>query len=399
MFRSLTRRLALATAAALLPAPLVAAAPDGGAPEPERTVLAPLFHSADPIPGQYLVTLDAGFDPARIARGVGAEPSFVYQAAVLGFAAPLTDAQVTAVRRAPGVAAVEQDARVQLNDPLPLPRPAAPAAPWGLDRIDQRELPLDGGYSVGSDGSGVTAYVMDTGIDYDHSEFGGRAEAGFDAVGDGRDGADCNGHGTHVAGTVGGGTYGVARNVSLVSVRVLNCEGLGSTGGIIAGLDWTARNAEKPAVLNASLGGGYSYATNAAVDNLARAGVLPVVAAGNSDRNACSVSPAGADSAVTVGATRRDDDEAQFSNHGSCVDLYAPGVDIVSAQLGGGSVALNGTSMAAPHVAGVAALHQQESGGTSAAALARLLTRTATPDQVGNIGPGSPNRLLFTGSL
>ncbi|MBW1597142.1 S8 family peptidase [Streptomyces sp. JJ38] len=399
MSRSLTHRLALLTAAALLPAPLAFAAGTADeAPEPNAGTLAPLHRSPDAIPGRYLVTLDTGFDPKAIADGLGADPDFVYRSAMLGFAASLTEEQVAAVRALPGVAAVEQDAVVRA-DALPSAAPAAPLASWGLDRIDQRELPLDSDFTTRNDGSGVTVFILDTGIDYRHQEFGGRAVPGFDAVGDGRDGADCAGHGTHVAGTVAGSTFGVAPAAKLVSVRVLDCEGKGSMGGIVAGLDWTARNAEGPAVLNGSLGGSYSFATNMATENLAASGVLPVVAAGNADEDACRVSPASARSAVTVGATRRDDAEASFSNHGRCLDLYAPGQAIVSARLGGGSVALNGTSMASPHVAGVAALAKDEYGDVSSAALARWLADTASKDKVRSIDPGSPNRLLYTGGL
>ncbi|MGD9482393.1 S8 family peptidase [Streptomyces sp. TRM70308] len=420
MLRSFARRLGLFTAAVLLPTPLAFAAPPGDAvPEPGRTVLAPLYQAADPIPGQYLVTLDEGVDPARTAEDIGIEPRHVYQSAMRGFAATLTDGQLSTVRRVPGVATVEQDAVVKaVRAPRPVPPVAphavaedalggsapdgsalAPAASWGLDRIDQRDLPLDGDFTVENTGAGVTAYIMDTGIDYDHAEFGGRAVPGFDAVGDGRNGADCNGHGTHVAGTVGGETYGVAREVQLVSVRVLNCEGSGSTSDIIAGFDWVAANADQPAVLNASLGGSYSYATNAAADSLARSGVLPVVAAGNEAQNACNVSPASARLAFTVGATNRRDAEADFSNYGPCLDLYAPGVDIVSAQLGGGSTTKSGTSMAAPHAAGVAALYLDQNGQTPPRALASWLNRTASMDKVRDIGPGSPNRLLYTDGL
>ncbi|MBW1603040.1 S8 family peptidase [Streptomyces sp. JJ66] len=439
MFRSLARRLGLLTAAALLPAPLAfAASPGDAVPEPGRTVLAPLYRAADPIPGQYLITLDQGSQPAKLAKDLGIDPHYVYESAVLGFAATLTDRQLAIVRRVPGVAAVEQDAVARATRaPSAVPRAAprtrgtaphdtqpvtsysvppvtphpiitealAPAASWGLDRIDQRELPLDDEFTVEHTGAGVTAYVMDTGIDYQHTEFGGRAAPGFDSVRDGRGGADCHGHGTHVAGTIGGTTYGVAREVKLVSVRVLNCQGRGSTSGIIAGFDWVAKdaanatNAARPAVLNASLGSSYSYATNAAAASLANSGVLPVVAAGNENQNACNVSPASAPQALTVGATNRQDQEAPFSNHGPCLDLYAPGTDIVSARLNGGSVALSGTSMASPHAAGVAALYLDQNGRTSSSDLAAWITSTASTDQVGNIGPGSPNRLLYTGGL
>ncbi|MFF3806763.1 S8 family peptidase [Streptomyces sp. NPDC002032] len=218
----------------------------------------------------------------------------------------------------------------------------------GAGPIDQRFLPLDNNFSAHGSGQGVTAYIVDTGIDFTHSEFGGRAVRGFDAIGDGRSGADCNGHGTHVAGTVGGTTYGVARKASLVSVRVLGCDGRGAWSGIIAGFDWVARNAHQPAVLNASPGGDRLESVDAAATAVSDRGVLPVIAAGNDNRDACRVSPASAARVVTVGATNRFDEETDFSNWGECLDLYAPGQDITSARLGGGSTVLSGTSIPAP---------------------------------------------------
>lgn len=205
-------------------------------------------------------------------------------------------------------------------------------------------------------GRGVTAYILDTGIETGHAEFEGRATAGFDAVGDGRGGQDCHFHGTHVAGTVGGKTYGVARDVSLVAVRVLDCTGDGTTAQTLAGLDWIAAHARHPAVLNASVGDPVSPALDAATNAVSDAGVLPVVSAGNDATDACTASPARARKALTVGATDRQDRQAGFSNYGPCLSLYAPGVNIVSARLGGGSRSLSGTSMASPHVAGAAAL-------------------------------------------
>lgn len=306
------------------------------------------------MPGTYIVTLVQGVDAAKLAQRLKLKPTFVYGKAINGFAAPLDTLQLDIVRANPGVKAVEQDVKVMAPPrPVTVPGTRAPSKSWGLDRIDQREWDKangqgDGQFTPQGNGAGVTAYILDTGIDYAHDEFGGRATFGFDAVADGRQGKDCNGHGTHVAGTVAGKTYGVARKADLVSVRVLDCEGRGSYSGMIAGFDWVLKNARQPAVLNGSLGGDRSVTLNNAATALSDAGVLPVVAAGNDSKDACQVSPASADRVYTVGASNRWDEETSFSNYGTCLEIYAPGEDIVSAKLGGGAVSLNGTSMASP---------------------------------------------------
>ncbi|MFJ9140332.1 S8 family peptidase [Streptomyces griseus] len=389
-----------ATAALLLVAPLIAVPTTASADTGPEGVL--VEQSTRAVPGQYIVTLEPELSPETVLREFGLSPLFRYGNVLHGFAATLTATELEAVRTVPGVLAVEENAEVAVEAPRAGGLFRAPAAGWGTDRIDQRALPLDDTFTTTATGKGVKAYVVDTGIDAAHSEFGGRVVNGFDAIGDGRGGMDCNGHGTHVAGTVGGATSGVAQDVSLVNVRVLNCEGRGTWAGILAGFDWVAKDAARgtaPAVLNASLGGARSSAVDAAVESVADAGVLPVVAAGNDDRDACDVSPAAADGVVTVGASDRQDRETSFSNWGSCLELYAPGADIVSARLGGGTVALNGTSMASPHVAGVAALYKQENPSASPAAVARWLTDTATPDALSGLGQGSPDRLLYTGGL
>ncbi|MFB7345384.1 S8 family peptidase [Streptomyces hydrogenans] len=386
----------LAVAAVLAATPALAARPAATA-EPTP---APLHTAgADALPGKYIVTLKKGVDASGVTRKLRLKPSHVYGAALNGFAAPLNGLQLDALRATPGVASVEEDATV---DALPVPSgPAgrAPSGVWGLDRIDQRDLPLDNDFTVRGSGAGVTAYIVDTGIDYQHAEFGGRAVFGFDAMDDGHAGQDCNGHGTHVAGTVGGRTYGVATKVALVGVRVLGCDSRGSWSGIIAGLDWVAKNAKQPAVLNASLGGGRSQAVNDAATNLSLAGVLPVIAAGNEKRDACQVSPASANRVLTVAAGDRYDRETDFSNYGSCVHLYAPGQDILSARLGGGSVAQNGTSMAAPHVAGAAALYKQAHPSALPEEIYSALLANSTKDHLSFLSSGSPNRLLNTGGL
>jgi subtilisin family serine protease len=409
------------TAAALLLTPL-AAVPGASAATPSpRTETAPLYRSDRAVPGQYIITLDKTLDPAQFAGKVGVAPLFSYGKVLRGFASVLSAAQLDMVRKTAGVAAVEENATITASDltasdlagaaagttTVPGTTTAhrtqgglgrAVAASWGLDRIDQHNLPLDQQFTTVGTGRGATAYIVDTGIDFQHSEFGGRAVPGYDAIGDGRNGQDCQGHGTHVAGTVGGATFGVARQARLVSVRVLNCSGQGTLAGVISGLDWVAANAQQPAVANASLGGSYSPALNQAADALSDAGVLPVVAAGNETQDACLVSPASADRVLTVGATDMTDHETDFSNYGRCVSLFAPGKAIVSAKLGGGSVALDGTSMASPHAAGVALLYKAANPGADAETVSTWVDNNATKDVL-TVTADSPNRLLYTDGL
>ncbi|MFD9066166.1 S8 family peptidase [Kitasatospora purpeofusca] len=373
----------------LLVVPLIGGAGDAGA----------ATRSAAVMPNEYIVRVKPAFSPEAVLRELGVRPRFTYGTALRGFAAPLTPLQLRTARSLPAVEAIEENARIGIDTaPAPSgPRVTTEAASWGLDRIDQRHLPLDGQFTVDGTGAGVTAYIVDTGIETGHEEFEGRATAGFDAVGDGRDGQDCHSHGTHVAGTVGGRTFGVARSVSLVAVRVLDCQGQGDTAASLAGLDWVAAHAQRPAVLNASLGGPVSEALDAAVDAVAERGVLPVVSAGNDAEDACGASPARAPKALAVGAVNKQDRQASFSNYGRCLGLYAPGVAIVSARLGGGSSTLNGTSMAAPHVAGVAALvEQRDPRATSEEVRARLVA-DSTPGVLTRLGPDSPDRLLHAG--
>ena len=316
----------------------------------------------DAVPGEWIVVFNRDVpDAPGLARQLvashGGALRFTYQYALKGFAASLPDAAVTALRRNPNVAYIEQDQMMQASV-------TQPNATWGLDRIDQHALPLSGTYSYDVTGAGVTAYIIDTGISAGHPEFGGRASIGADYLGDGQNGVDCNGHGTHVAGTIGSATYGVAKAVNLVAVRVLDCSGSGSTSGVIAGIDWVTAHAHKPAVANMSLGGGASTALDNAVRNSISAGVPYAVAAGNGDwlgraQNACNYSPARVAEAMTIGATNSSDAKASWSNYGSCVDWFAPGVGITSTWLNGGTNTISGTSMATPHTTGVAALYLQ----------------------------------------
>ncbi|MER6202944.1 S8 family serine peptidase [Streptomyces sp. NPDC001586] len=366
---------------------------------PEPTP-APLISAANAIPESYILTLDKSVSPATVAEALGVKAKFTYRSALHGFSATLTEKQLKLARHTRGVLSVAQDGLVT-GPPVPASgaMTKAPSNSWGLDRIDQRELPLDLQFSPNTSGQGATAYILDSGIEFAHTEFGGRAVPGFDAIGDGLNGGDCHGHGTHVAATVGGETFGVAHKVRLVSVRVLGCDNRGAWSGIIAGLDWVASHARQPAVLNASLGGDRFEPVNTATAALFDRGVLPIVAAGNDNRDARLVSPASTRKAVTVGATNRDDQETDFSNWGELLDLYAPGQDIISARRTGGSVSMSGTSMAAPHVTGVAALYKAAHPNARPAEVANFLKNEATEDVVQNLSDNSPDKLLFTNGL
>ncbi len=315
---------------------------------------------------------------------------YTYRSALSGFAATMSERQAEQIAAEPEVDFVEQDRFVKASaEQVPTPS-------WGLDRIDAANLPLNSRYGYPDDGgSKVHAYVIDTGIRTSHVDFGGRATSGFDAI-DGGTADDCNGHGTHVAGTIGGASYGVAKSVRLVAVRVLDCNGDGTNAGVIAGVDWVTANAVKPAVANMSLGGGASAAVDSAVKRSIGASITYAVAAGNDDGNACGKSPARVPEAITVGATARNDRRAGFSNVGSCVDIFAPGVDITSAWSTSNTATntIDGTSMASPHVAGVAALTLQVNPWLIPAQVSGHLKAVATPGKVGDAGSGSPNLLL-----
>lgn len=352
------------------------------------------------VPGRYIVTLRNLPGPLddtvrNLVGSLGGQLHFIYGTVFQGFTATLPDVAVPILRLNPLVAAIEPDRTVSVVQAA-----GTQANPtYGLDRINQRKLPLDASYSYTTTASNVTAYVIDTGILATHQDFGGRVKGpGFTAINDGRGSSDCNGHGTHVAGTVGGTTYGVAKGVNLVAVRVLGCDGSGTNSGVIAGVDWVAANAAPGSVANMSLGGGASSAVDTAVTNAVNRGVVMVVAAGNDNSNACNFSPARAAAAITVGATTNTDARANYSNFGSCVDVFAPGSNIPSAWYTSNTATntISGTSMASPHVAGIAALIRAAQPTLTPAEVATVLKRSATANVVTSAGTGSPNLLAYS---
>jgi subtilisin family serine protease len=387
--------------AAVAQATLVLAAPVAYAQGNGIAATHPFGHSR-PIAGQYVIVFkDTVGNPAAEAenmmKGRGGKVLRTFSKAVKGFSASLPDAAVQALRNNPNVRFVEQDQTVTLSATS-----LENNATWGLDRIDQADRPLDLLYHYSGTGAGVTAFIVDTGIRADHTEFTGRVLPGADFVGDGNGTNDCNGHGTHVSGTVGGTTWGVAKGVKLVPVRVLDCAGSGSWSSVIAGIDYVASSTQRPAVANLSLGGAASAAVDAAVAGAVSKGVTVVVAAGNDNIDACTVSPAREATAITVGATTNTDTRAFYSNTGTCVDLFAPGHSITSAWNTSptASNTIGGTSMASPHVAGVAALVLEGTPTASPAAVASWIVSNATPNRMtaSAMGAGSPNLLLYVGS-
>ena len=342
------------------------------------------------VDGSYIVVVKEGADPRSVAAVAGVNPHFVYTAALNGFAGDLNAGQLNALSHNPNVDYIEQDQVFTATT-------TQSGATWGIDRIDQRNRPLSGTYTYTTTASNVRAYIIDTGIQANHPQFGSRAQAVYDYAGG--SGADCNGHGTHVAGIVGAQTYGVAKGVYLRGVRVLDCNGSGSTSAVVAGIDWVRANAVKPAVANMSLGGGFSSSLNTAATNLANSGVFLAVAAGNENQDACNVSPASASGTLTVAASTSTDARASYSNYGSCVDLYAPGSSITSTWINSGTNTISGTSMATPHVVGVAALYKGTYGDAASSTVNSWIINNATTGVItGNVG-STPNRLLYKSTL
>ncbi|HEU4881679.1 MAG TPA: S8 family serine peptidase [Longimicrobium sp.] len=375
--------LALAALAACADQP----SPVAGAPADA----APLLSAAPGrgIAGEYVVVLKEGADPAAVAAVAGVQPGQAWTAALTGFAARLSPGQVTALRHHPDVAYLEQN---QVSEAQSVQTPA----PWGLDRIDQHTLPLNNQYVFNTLAANVVAYIIDTGILSTHPEFGGRASNVYDAFGG--TGMDCNGHGTGVAGVVGAKTYGVAKGIKLLGLRVLDCSGVGTTAGIIGGVNWVAANHAPFSVANISLGGALSTALNTAVANLYASGVFVAAAAGNGNTSACNSSPGSVASITTVTASDQLDQHVPGSNFGSCVDLYAPGRNIPTVGLTTTPILMSGTSIASPHVAGAAALVFATFGGTASTVQSWILTN-ATPGVIIGAPPGTPNKLLFKAAL
>ena len=351
------------------------------------------------IKNQYIVILNKDVGSSNefaqgIAKQHGGKVLQTYDTVLKGFAIYLPNvadpAFVEAMKKNPKVVSVENDTIMKI-DATTQSNPD-----WGLDRIDQRNLPLDSAYSYLQTGSGTTAYIVDTGILSTHQQFSGRVLSGYTAISDGNGTSDCHGHGTHVAGTVGGSTYGVAKNVSLVPIRILGCDGSGASSNVIAGLDWILKNGKKPAVVNMSLGGDANTSLDSAVENLFNNGYVIVVAAGNSNTDACSTSPARVSKAITVAATDSTDARASYSNYGSCVDIFAPGSQINSSWIGSNTATkvLNGTSMATPHVVGVVAEMLQSTPTATPQTISNNLLNQASNNVVKNPS-GSPNRLLY----
>lgn len=327
-----------------------------------------------------------------LADRYGAQVARTYTSALQGFSITASEAEAERLAADADVDYVVQNHRVHTMDTQQSP------PSWGLDRVDQRDLPLDDAYTYNTKASNVTAYIIDTGVLTEHSTFGGRASGGKDFVDNDNDATDENGHGTHVAGTVGGEEYGLAKGVQIVPVRVLNANGSGTTAQVVAGIDWVAANASGPSVANMSLGGGPDDALDDAVRGAIEKGVTFGVAAGNSADDASGYSPARVSEAITVAASDKRDAQAGFSNYGSVVDLYAPGVNITSAWNDGGENTISGTSMATPHVVGAAALYLADHPDATPAQVAEALTSTATPDKITNPTGSTPNKLLYTGS-
>ncbi|CCH31454.1 S8 family peptidase [Actinosynnema sp. NPDC047251] len=351
--------------------------------------------TATPIPGSYIVTLNRQSRSATAAAAAaGVTPTRVYDSAFTGFAATLTPNQLRKLSRDPAVRLIEQDLLV--TDALDTTQPSPPS--WGIDRVDQKNLPLSASYTYTATGAGVHAYIIDTGITPSHPDYGGRATFDHNAID--TNNTDCQGHGTHVAGTIGSQTYGVAKGVRLHGVKMMNCAGSTTTSAAIGAVDWVTRNAQKPAVANTSWNYPATASLETAIRNMIASGVFLATSAGNTGGNSCDRLPRKVETASVVASTERTDARSSFSSTGSCVDLYAPGSAIISTLRTGATGSMSGTSMATPHVAGVAALYKSRYGDQPSATVHNWLTTNATPNVVsGGTTGGTVNRLLFTAGL
>jgi serine protease len=324
---------------------------------------------------------------SSVSQSLNAKASRKFSSAIKGAVFTMDAKTAKKMAQNPLVDFIEPDERVTISATQYSPT-------WGLDRVDQTSGSIDNQYVYDTTASNVNVYVIDTGVN-NHSDFGGRVYSGYDFVDNDSNSSDCQGHGTHVAGTIASSTYGVAKGAKVYGVRVLNCQGSGSNSGILSGMDWVAQNHSKPAVANMSLGGGYSSSLNTAANNLVNAGVVTVVAAGNDNSNACNYSPASASNVITVGSTANGDSRSSFSNYGNCVDIFAPGSDITSTSQSGGSTTMSGTSMASPHVAGVAAIYLAGNPNASTSAVAQALYDNATQNAISDV-QGSPNLMAYS---
>jgi subtilisin family serine protease len=383
------------------------AAACGPMPEAQESDSEQLGHSAQMIrraravPNEYIVVLRDSSQEVRqqgaanisqeLVSLTGGKVLRTYEHTIHGFLANMSEAEAQRLLADPRVAYVQENGLLHVSA-------TQTSATWGIDRIDQRDLPRNSSYTYNVDGTGVHAYVIDTGIRLTHTEFTGRTGNGYDFIDNDSDPTDCHGHGTHVSGTVGGTTWGVAKKVTLHGVRVLDCTGYGNDAQVIGGIDWVAANHIKPAVANMSLGDVGIPAIDDATERLIAAGVTTVVSAGNDSDNACNYSPARAPNAITVGSTTSTDARSSFSNYGTCVDIFAPGSSITSASNSGNSAStsMSGTSMSSPHVAGAAALYLSANPTATPAQVRDALVNNSTPNKVTSPGTGSPNRLLYT---
>jgi subtilisin family serine protease len=379
-------------------APSEEAAAEGSALTPAN---AKFIDKTDAVADEFIVVfVSPAFAPtqtANLASKYNARVFHTYESVLSGFAARMSEADARSLAQDPSVKYVERNgikhtSEVQAN------------ATWGLDRTDQVSLPLNRQYSYGLTGRGVNAVVIDTGVDARHPDFGGRVGRGFNALSTGAedDASDVHGHGTHVAGTIGSKTWGLAKDVTIIPVRVCNAQGQCTDADIVKAVDWVTRNVAKPAVVNMSLGGTVDAATQATEDAIRASiasGITYVVAAGNDSKDACLYSPARMPEVITTGATSQNDRRSFFSNFGTCLDVFAPGSGIISARRNStGSTSMDGTSMASPHTAGVAALLLESVPTATPAQMEGLIRRNATPDKVVGPGAGSRNLLLHIGA-